>query len=130
MKNLVDILLEKLDINNINIDAELPKDFNYDDVIAYLHKNRFNEIEYTKNGVYIFNNIPFFNSKKGKYFMTSSAKEFFIADTSKGDISKKNPLVYIEWDYLKPNNRRIVLFWGELKNERKIIDENELYKYL
>lgn len=131
MKSLIDIL-EKLDINTVRMSPEIPENFNYDDMYALLCNNRFKEIDYVQSSPdgTIGDRIPIFNNKRGKYFMISSYKEFFIADTSKGDVSKKNPMIYIEWNYQKPNNRRIAIWWGKGFTEYENIDEKKLYKYL
>ena len=91
MKNLKDTILEKLSIDNINLDGEFPIDGTLEDMVEFLERQGFKHIQHVDD----VNKL--FNSAKSKSFtVTNINKVYYLwfADTSKEKISKKNPIFY------------------------------------
>ena len=86
MKTLKDRILEKLKVDNITFD-KFPIDGTLDDIVKFLEKEDFQYID----GSIV---KKTFNAAKSKRFMLDPVTIWF-ADTSKGEISKNNPLFYI-----------------------------------
>lgn len=125
MKNLKDVL-EKLKVDDITID-EFPLELTVESLIRYLKDCEYAEVPYISipNGS-IFNYIPYFNDKHGKYFIyTTQWREIYIADTSKSEIgSNKNPMFYLSIRNGKPNELK-----AYFKNWSKEINQDEFRRY-
>ena len=124
MKSILDIY-EKLDISNVNL-KEFPLELTIESLIRYLKNCGYAEVPYisVSNGN-IFNYIPYFNDKHGKYFIyTTMWREIYIADTSKSEIGDKNPMFYMSIRNGKPNELKAFF-----KNRSKEINQNEFRKY-
>ena len=88
MKNLKDVL-EKLKVDSIVLDKEFPTSENLEDIIKFLKEEGFKEYKIDKTGV-----IGTLNKNKGKIFLLSDYgyDRIWFADTSKEEISAKNPV--------------------------------------
>ena len=82
-----DAILEKLKVDDIVVDDEFPIDGIFDDMIKFLEEEGFHYID----GSIV---KKAFNTAKSKCYMLDSVSMWF-ADTSKGEISKNNPIFYI-----------------------------------
>lgn len=125
MKELSRYIIEKLDINDIRLN-EFPLELTVESLIRYLKDCGYTEVPYISvpNGN-IFSYIPYFNEKHGKQFIyTKKWGEIYIADTSKSEISDKNPMFYLNIRNDKPTE-----FEAYFKNRSKKINQNELRKY-
>ena len=91
MKNLKDVL-EKLKIDDIKLIKEFPIDGTIDDMIEFLEKEGFKEIEYHKN----YTLSKQIKNTNDKVFITLENKRIYFADTSKKTISKENPIFFID----------------------------------
>lgn len=120
MKNLKDAILEKLKVDDINLN-EFPTSENLENVIKFLKKEGFKECQIIDGGV-----IYTFNENKGKIFLLSNYKHdrIWFADTSKEKISKDNPVFFLikeggmkmEWKYFGEDYATIS------SNKHKVID--------
>ena len=88
MKNLKDSILEKLRIDDINLNKEFPIDGTLKDIVEFLEEEGFQQVEYG----YV---KTAFNGAKAKCFMIDATTIRF-ADTSKREVSKDNPVFYID----------------------------------
>ena len=102
MKNLKEILLEKLSVDSISeklsIDSitfdKFPIDGTFEDALEFLENQGFKDIDIDDSD-YL---DEIFNSEKSKCFTTaidSRYKSIWFVDTLKEKISKKNPIFYI-----------------------------------
>ena len=89
MKELREVILEKLRVDNIVLTAEFPIDGTIDDIIAFLENADFTYVLCNK-GI-----DECFNKYKSKCFYKNS-EYFYFADTSKEKISKNNPIFLIK----------------------------------
>ena len=105
MKNLKDILVEKLKVDDITFDKftrELTaKDMSVREFVKYLKNCGFEEKKY-QNNKSVLDDVKDFNTYKGRYYSYSirswaETPEIVFADTSKDIISKNNPLYYLEY---------------------------------
>ena len=98
MKSLKTSILEKLDINKVNLDdSRFPLELTVESLVRYLKDCGYVEVPYISvpNGN-IFNFIPYFNEKPGKQFIyTKRWREIYIADTSRSEIGSDNPMFYL-----------------------------------
>lgn len=90
MKNLKDSILEKLDINKVNLNNRFPIDGTLEDIAKFLEEEGFQQVEYG----YV---KTAFNEPKAKCFMIFTTTIRF-ADTSKEEVSKDNPIFYIDFE--------------------------------
>ena len=88
MKDLYSIY-EKLDINKVRLNDKFPIDGTIEDVVEFLEEQGFKDINQRGSKDVIF------NSKKSKCFYRLSGHLWF-GDTSKEEISKKNPIFVIK----------------------------------
>ena len=124
MKNLKDVL-EKLKVDSIVLDKEFPIDGTLNDMIAFLEGEGFHYID----GEHIKESL---NAEKTKCFMldlkTKSSRSdlttIWFADTSKEEISKKNPVFNIVYD-----SRYSVYYINQLGNIIDIV-KNDKKKFL
>lgn len=119
MKELKDILLEKLSIDDINLNEEFPIDGTLEEIIDFLKSKGFKEIETGDNQI---NEI--LNKKRNKCFTLFSGRIWF-ADTSKGDISKKNPLFYID-----TYNSHLLVYYIDKYRDKIYITEDDESEFL
>ena len=89
MKNLKDSILEKLKVDDI-IFGKFPIDGTLDDMIKFLEEKGFQQVNYG----YV---KTAFNEPKAKCFMIFTTTIRF-ADTSKKEVSKDNPIFYIDFE--------------------------------
>ena len=91
MKNLKDSILEKLSIDNINLNGEFPVDGTIEEMAEFLEEEGFQQLDSS------IVTIPAANDAEAKCFMIDKTEtELWFADTSKEKISKKNPIFSIE----------------------------------
>lgn len=104
MKDFKDILLEKLDINRINLVTEFSPYDNVDKIMDFLKYKGFKCLNGKEKGKQTYR--EFFKSQgRGKYFylehsptwMGGRWKDLRFVDMSK-PISRKNPLYYVQFD--------------------------------
>ena len=123
MKALKDSILEKLDLNRVNL---IPDNFSnmitddIEDVIKFLKDNGFKEIKYDGS-----NSLPhFFIGTRGKYYTTIDRWVAFV-DTSKKTIVSGYPVFY--YQATKNNKLYCLKFYN---NENKYMSEKEFIKEL
>ena len=90
MRTIVDVL-EKLKVDDISFE-KFPIDGTFDEIVKFLEEERFEDVQ-INNGASIDKE---FNSEKSKCFTTldfSAFKSIWFADTSKGEISKKESYI-------------------------------------
>lgn len=107
MKTLKDILVEKLSIDDITFD-KLPRELTTRDMpasefVKYLKECGFEEKKSQNNGG-LLDDVKDFNKYKGRYYSYSirnweGTPEIVFADTSKGIVSKNNPLYYLDYEH-------------------------------
>ena len=85
MKALKDILVEKLKIDDINLNGNFPIDGTLEDMTKFLEENGFKYVE-CRSDI-----DECFNKYKSKCFYKNNEYLWF-GDTSKDDVSKKNPI--------------------------------------
>ena len=108
MKNLKDTILEKLKIDDINLNDKFPIDGTIDDMIKFLEEKGFNDVYHNGGGV-----VDMFNKYNSKCFYKKEGI-FWFGDTSKEKISKDNPIFYISISpkifdvYFRDNNKWII----------------------
>ena len=90
MKELREVILEKLKVDDIVLTEKFPINGTVDDMIKFLKEQDFIHITNPPNGLL----SDTFNNKGGKY-MIVYIHTFYFADTSKGKISKDNPIFHI-----------------------------------
>lgn len=102
MKELTTYITEKLDINKVNLNSDFPIDSSFDDIVAFLVKNKY--IKITSIDRYMFSA---FNIASKKAFFSEYYKDsdwnIWFGDTSKGLLNKDNPLFLIQKE---PNSER------------------------
>lgn len=129
MKSLKTSILEKLDINKVNLDDvyTFPLELTDESLVHYLKDCGYAEVPYISvpDGN-IFSYIPYFNEKHGKQFIyTKQWREIYIADTSKSEISLKNPMFYLSIRSGKPDELKAYFKKGWSKK----ISQDEFRKY-
>lgn len=101
MKELTVYITEKLDINKVNLN-DFPIDGSFDDILAFLIKNKYIEFR----GIHR-NMFSAFNIASKKAFVSDYYKDtnwnIWFGDTSKGLLSEDNPLFLIQTE---PNSER------------------------
>lgn len=106
MKALKNSILEKLSLDSI---TTLPyrelttRDMPTREFIKYLKEYGFEEKKSQNNGG-LLDDVKDFNKYKGRYYSYSTRSwsgipEIVFADTSKGIVSKNNPLYYLEYEH-------------------------------
>ena len=118
MRNLVDIL-EKLSLDDIKMSKRFPTSGRMDDVIDFLKDVGFNEIEVNYNMDF----IGQLNKEKGKYF-AKTGDTIYWADTSKGNISEKNPM------FAMIDKRDYYFYYDKRFGQMKEIELKDLIKKL
>ena len=95
MKNLKEIILEKLRVDDIIITEKFPTSENLKDIIEFLKEEGFKEYKIDKTGV-----IGTLNKNENKIFLLSDYgyDRIWFADTSKEEISIKNPIFIVVKD--------------------------------
>lgn len=111
MKNLKDIL-EKLSIDDIIDSKEFPIDGTIRDMIEFLKEEGFEEAANLSGNLM----STILNKKRNKCFIISDTSIWF-ADTSKGDISKDNPIFLIE--------KRVSLHFSVYIPSNVIVEDNK-----
>ena len=114
MKKITDIL-EKLRVDDIVFSEKFPIDGTIDDIIEFLKNQGFEDIDErgSKDKV--------FNSKESKCFSClEELQRIWFADTSKGKISKSNPIFVIRFfeDIKKVSSYSYSLYY--LNNNRDV----------
>lgn len=98
MKSLKTSILEKLDINKVNLnDSGFPLELTAESLVQYLKDCGYAKVPYISfpDGN-ISDFIPYFNEKHGKQFIyTKRWREIYIADTSRSEIGSDNPMFYL-----------------------------------
>lgn len=104
MKELINYINEKLDINKVSLPSkEFPMDGNMDEIVDFLADHDFAQIKYHRTEFY-YQYKKDFNNLRTKCFMVQSRKKgeitdiVFFGDTSKEDISKDNKLFMITFE--------------------------------
>ena len=92
MKNLKDILVEKLKVDDIVLGEKFPIDGTVEDMIEFLEDAGFVPVEENHNYKGSVDDI--FDYNNTKCFLKEN-KRFWFADTSKEKISKSNPIFFI-----------------------------------
>lgn len=92
MKNLKDILVEKLKVDDIVLNGKFPIDGTLDDIAKFLEDAGFVPAEENHNYKGSVDDI--FDYNNTKCFLKES-KRLWFADTSKEKISKSNPIFFI-----------------------------------
>ena len=92
LKNLKDIILEKLSVDNIVIVEEFPIDGTMEDIVKFLKEQGFKQIS---SSGYISDLV---NLTKTKCFM-SDLTNIWFADTSEKKVSKDNPIFGIAYKF-------------------------------
>ena len=86
MKNLKEILVEKLRVDDIVLGEKFPIDGKIEDIIKFLKKQGFEDID---------DSAIIFDSAKSKCYTTYKNTHIWFTDTSKEKNSKKNPIFHI-----------------------------------
>ena len=89
MKNLKDTIYEKLKVDDISFN-KFPIDGTLEDIAEFLEEEGFQQVEYG----YV---KTAFNGARAKCFMIFTTTIRF-ADTSKKEVSKDNPIFYIDFE--------------------------------
>lgn len=105
MNSLIDYIVERIRVDNIKPEEfpEFPVDGTYDDVVDFLERCGFNKIKDDSHNMFI--NAKKFNQEHKRCFSceTSDSHSYVVfADTSKSNISDKNPLYCINFN---PNKK-------------------------
>lgn len=152
MKGLKDSILEKLSIDSISeklsIDSILEKlsldsiatspyrelttrDMPAREFVKYLKEYGFEEKKSQNNGG-VLDDVKDFNKYKGRYYSYSTRNwaetpEIVFADTSKGIVSKNNPLYYLEYEH-ETRIRRMVKGVGLVPSSdfSSIVDSHDI----
>ena len=112
MKELSNYINEKLDINKVNLNSDFPVDGSFDDILAFLVKNKYIKLTDNRNYRNIFSAFDITAKKSfvSEYYKDNNWNIWF-GDTSKGLLSKDNPLFLIQNDsksgrnfYYSPDN--------------------------
>lgn len=120
MKNLKDAILEKLKVDDIMLDIEFPINGTIEDICRFLEENDFKFIENVDKI------STLFNSTKSKCYTTYNNRIWFT-DTSKGEISKKNPVfTYMNNGY----NKYYTIYYTNNLGLVKYIVENDRESFL
>lgn len=101
MKTLKDKILEKIDIDKVNLDVEesyfpLERDINY--IIWFLKHNGFTEIPYENGDIWVHVHEKFDKNKGKKVFEYWPQVKVLRFANMKKDISEKNPVFIINSD--------------------------------
>lgn len=92
MKNLKEILLEKLSIDSITPDIEFPIDGTCDKILEFLKEQGFKEVaNSTSDSI-----SKILNIKRNKCFINYNNTTIWFTDTSKKEVSEDNPIFLIE----------------------------------
>lgn len=124
MKNLVDILLEKLDINKVRLKDGFPFDENDLEIIKFLKEHGFKDLKNSRAWLTEFEDA---HDRCFKWDDNTEVSRICFADTSKKRISKENPIFYIEISFINDRNGR----WNYLKAtgqtvyDHKVCDKDE-----
>ena len=105
MKNLKDTILEKLKVDDITPDEVFPIEGTYEEVFNFLKNHNFIPLESKHSSI----------SKKNI--------RIWFADTSKGEISKDNPVFLINF-----YNNAIVIYYTEKENPNRAIYTFDSYR--
>ena len=121
MKNLKEVILEKLKVDDIVLTEEFPIDGKKEDIIKFLKEQDFIHITNTPTGLL----SDIFNNEK-KRCIIEYAQYIYFADTSIGKISKDNPIFLMCSDRLQVYS---VYYKGSNDNTIDIVD-NDKKKFL
>lgn len=91
MKAIIDVL-EKLRVDDIVIE-EFPIDGTVEEMAKFLEEKRF--VAANESDIYNKTVNKIFDSAKSKCYTTYKNEHLWFADTSKGEISKRNPIFQI-----------------------------------
>ena len=96
MKNLKDIVLEKLKVDDIVFDV-FPVDGTLDDAVKFLKEYGFEEIKFDLEKHFYYRDvIKDIENREGRYVVVNKDDlEIMFGDTSDEDIDEKNPLYSI-----------------------------------
>lgn len=132
MKGLADTLMEKLDINKVNLEnEEFPLYGTMNDVINFLKSNGFIELKYHDDVRIYFDYVEDFNEAGKKCFMVQTRRVgnggniIWFGDTRRNNISNDNKLYMITF-YAQYNEFE---YYGNDINA-KFIDTNDFKKEL
>ena len=127
----IDSILEKLSIDSVNTSPyrELTtRDMPAREFVKYLKEYGFEEKKSQNHGG-LLDDVKDFNKYKGRYYSYSTRNwvqtpEIVFADTSKGIVSKNNPLYYLDYEH-ETRIRKMMKGTGlEPGSDFSIIDDN------
>lgn len=126
MKELINYINEKLDINKVSLKTEsFPIEENTSNIIKFLKYCKFKEIDYSQKLFYRVYLIDVMNSTKAKCFYYDKRDgELAIADTQQNEISNQNPM-YLISGLSKPYQARD--YFGYYKVDKDIADYDSYY---
>ena len=94
LKNLKDVILEKLKVDDIIFGVKFPIDGTFEEMIEFLNEQGFIDISGTTGLLKdVFNN-------EHKKCVLKFEDRFAFTDTSKEKISKNNPIFFIDYAYM------------------------------
>ena len=117
MKNLKDVL-EKLKVDDITPDEVFPIEGTYEEVFNFLKNHNFIPLESKHASI-----SKLFNKERDKCMRYNKNIRIWFADTSKGEISKDNPVFLINF-----YNNAIVIYYTEKENPNRAIYTFDSYR--